>query len=323
MKTILVPTDFSECALYALNYACYLAEKTNSRIILLHVLNVFQIDSPVREGELWMKRQQTAERLTEEVPLMLELLRSVRRKMNALMNLPQCKKISMMDSIETGNIGTRVNASAKKNNADMIVMGTHGTSGLNEIFLGSNAEHVVRDVEIPVLSVKEGHVKPEIKTIVFATDFSEETNLIFPSIKNFAEIFNAEVHLVKISSAPNSAKRGEMKKMLSKFVSGNEKNISTHFYYHQIKEAGIRYFADAVNADLITLGTHGRHGLALFFRGSVAEDVVNHSPLPVLTINFHKKQLKKMQSGKKINAEETLEETKISETLFSGHIPAL
>ena len=326
MKTILVPTDFSECAEHALNYACYIAEKTNSKIILLHVLPAEEIESNLASESEWMGGAWAGEHSDISAPAMMRLLKATKRKMSTLMSLSSCKKISIMDVIEIGRVNRMINVSVKKHNADMIVMGTHGTSGLNEIFIGSNTEHVVRDAEVPVLAVKEGHELPEIKNIVFATDFSTETDLIFPSVKNFADIFNANLHLVKIINTPVARKQKEMQFMIEEFMKGmNENKVSTHIYYHDVKDAGIRNFAETVHADLIALGTHGRHGLARFFKGSIAENLVNHAAVPVLTINFHKKQLEKISKikGTKNNVEEEVAEGIISETFYSGHVPSI
>ncbi len=323
MKTILVPTDFSECAEHALYYACHIAEKTNAKIILLHVLEQEKIETSFYESE-WMGQGWAGERSDVAVPAMMRLMKEVKKKMSAWMDFPQCRNISMIDRIEIGRVNRMIIRAAGKHKADMIVMGTHGTSGWNEIFIGSNAEHIVRDAEIPVLAVKENHTAPQIKNIVFATDFSNETDLVFSSIKNFAEIFDAKIQIVKIMSAPTLRGKQEMDKLFENILgeAHNEK-ISTHTYYHNQKEIGIRNFAQTVNADLIALGTHGRHGLARFFKGSIAENLVNHAPLPVLTINFHKKQLEGRQPLRKVSAEDQIAESMIPETYFSGHVPSI
>lgn len=323
MKTLLVPTDFSECAEHALRYACCIAEKTNSKIILLHVLSSAKPKVSYYDSA-WMGAGWAGAKTEAEVPAMMALMKDVKRKMSRLMASQGNRKLFMIDFIEIGKVNKMVNETAEKHRADLIVMGTHGTSGLNEIFIGSNTEHVVRDAEIPVLAVKKGNENPEIKNIVFATDFSNETDLVFPSVKKFADIFDAKIHLVKIMSASSFRQQQNLKKMFENFRNENQpQKISTHVYYHDQKETGIRHFADAIDADIITLGTHGRHGLARFFKGSIAENLVNHAAIPVLTLNFRKKQEKKISRGKFINPEEEMAESIIPETYYSGHIPSI
>ena len=82
----------------------------------------------------------------------------------------------------------------------------------------------------------------------------------------------------------------ETEKQIEKFRSKSALyDYSVSIYYADSKEDGIRYAAESSGADIIALGTHGRHGLAHLFKGSIAEDVVSHASLPVLTLNFHKK----------------------------------
>ena len=272
MKTILVPTDFSECAEHALKHACVLARKTKAKIILLNVI--------VSDN-------------SENAPFMMALLKETKKKMNRLKELPIWNKVEMRDFIEVGDVSEKVNAAAKKHKADIIVMGTHGAKGLNDVLIGSNAERVVRDAEVPVLSIQDGKENMQIKNIVFATDFSEETKLVFPFIKSFADVFEAKCHLLKIIADSNFKARNLAKKEGEHFLKENGfgKYPITILSDFKSKASGISRFAEVNKADVIALGTHGRHGLAHFLKGSIAEDVVNYSFLPVLTVNFHKKML--------------------------------
>jgi nucleotide-binding universal stress UspA family protein len=319
MKTLLVPTDFSKCAEYALDYACFIAQKTNSRVILLHVLPPVDTEAYTPGGE-WMGGSWAGESGVPGTPLMMGLLKETRKKIARAMDIPACKTITIQDVIETGAVSDQVNAAVQKYKADMIVMGTHGTGGFNEALIGSNAERVVRDAAVPVLSVKEPREKITIDTIVFATDFSEETDLVFPYVKNFADIFNARIRLVKVLSSPSRTAQQDMQEETERIKNEEPgKDYSVTFYYHSGKETGIRHFAQAIEADLIALGTHGRHGLARFFMGSVAESLVNHSPLPVLTINIHKNRMRE----KKATEVELIEKNILLESSYSGHVPSI
>ena len=85
----------------------------------------------------------------------------------------------------------------------------------------------------------------------------------------------------------------ETQKSINRFKKiADAQEYPAFIYYDDVKQEGIRRYANIVQADMIALGTHGRHGLTLFFNGSIAEDLVNHSLLPVLTINIHKKLMK-------------------------------
>lgn len=278
MKTILVPTDFSECAKHALDYAHTIAKKTKAKIILLHI-----VQSPNHSSSL------------SEVPYMMGFLNKTKKKMKSLISSLKASEIEITDVVETGDVSKTINLASKKHKADLIVMGTHGAKGMNEVFIGSNASHVVRDAEIPVLTVNDGKQNTEINNIVFATDFTEETNLVFPFIKYFAGIFGAKIHLLKIVTDSDLTELLEAKKESKKFKDENNFDEYPVQIIHHLtsKDKGIRRFAELIHADMIALGTHGRHGLSRFFKGSVAENMVNHAVLPVLTVNFHKKILTK------------------------------
>lgn len=289
MKTILVPTDFSECSKHALDYALAIAQKTKAQLILLHVVQSPHNSASFPKTGKWMDDEDTE----GQVPYMMKFLKGVKRKMKTIIISVKAEGIKITDAVETGDVTQTIILASPKYKADLIVMGTHGAKEVNDVFIGSNASQVVRDAEIPVLTVNDGKQNTEIRNIVFATDFSEEANLVFPFIKYFAGLFGAKIHLLKIVT--NSDLTEEAKKESQTFK--DENNLDEYpvqiLHNLQSKHEGIRRFASLLNADLIALGTHGRHGLARFFKGSVAEDVVNRATLPVLTINFHKKILTK------------------------------
>lgn len=282
MKTILVPTDFSECSASAYNYATMLAEKTKATIYLLHILDI-----PVPSQSTANGRETTA-----DTHFMMEMMKLTRSRMSKIRNGKTFKNTDVKEIIEVGSIQTKIFDAAKKYKADIIIMGTHGVNGLRPAFIGTNAEKVVRDVEIPVLSIKHTVKNPRIGTILFATDFSKETEYVLRAISRIADLFGAKLVLTKIITPAKFESTMETEKQTESFRMKSELyNYSTHIYYARDKEDGIRQVADRLGANMIALGTHGRHGLAHLFKGSIAESVVNHASLPVLTLNFHKKQM--------------------------------
>ena len=166
-------------------------------------------------------------------------------------------------------------------------MGSHGTSGIEELLIGSNAEKVVRLSEIPVLILKKNINELHFENFVFASDFSEETKQPFEKMIEFAEIFSAKLFLVMIST-PNSFKNTiDAEKKMKKFVKNFEiQNYTLNIFNDTNIENGIINFSKKVNADLIGLCTHGRTGLAHFFNGSISEDLVNHATKPVITFKI-------------------------------------
>ena len=178
-------------------------------------------------------------------------------------------------------------AIAKKNKIDLIVMGSHGSSGIEELLIGSNTEKVVRLSDIPVLVIKKDIGKFEGKNFVFASDFSNEIKKPFKKMIEFTKIFDANLFLVMIST-PNSFKPTLLaEKIMSDFIADLDiQNYSLHIFNDVNVESGILNFSNAINADLIGLCTHGRTGLAHFFNGSISEDLVNHAVKPVITFKI-------------------------------------
>jgi nucleotide-binding universal stress UspA family protein len=197
--------------------------------------------------------------------------------------------IEIDEVIETGSVVDHILHIIEKLQPDVVVMGTQGIHGMEETFIGSNTEKVVRSVNIPVITVKQPVKDPELKTIVFASDFSKEAEEVFPVIRDFATLFNAQIHLVKVNTPSlfetTRKSKDDIKRFLAAIGAGE---LPFTIYNDKRKDEGIILFADEIGADLIALGTHGREGLSRYFNHSLAEKLVNHAPLPVLTANIHK-----------------------------------
>lgn len=282
MKNILVPTDFSPCSTVAHSYAAMLAEKTGAVINLITVLEIGQ-STPATTG---MVNVET----TGDYQYMMSLMKLTQARMKNVHNSKVFKNVEVNDHIIIGGASEKIVEASKKLKADMIVMGTHGMSGVSEKFIGSNAERVVRNAGVPVLSVKNDIKNPKIDKILFATDFSKEAESVLPEINKMADLMKAKLVLSKIITPGDYQSTSESEKEIEEF---REKtgiyNYIAQIHYAYSREEGIRTAAEAVGANMIAMGTHGRHGLAQLFKGSIAESVVNRAPIPVLTINFTKK----------------------------------
>jgi nucleotide-binding universal stress UspA family protein len=283
MKKILVPTDFSDYSRIALQFAANLAQRTSAGIYLIHVFDDNGADQPGSVGSgAWMGGAET-----DSIPMVLAHLRFIKTQMQRFINESGVPGVNIYHNVEGGVPHIKINHAAERYEADLIVMGTHGASGFQEMFIGTTTEKVVHYATRPVLSIKE-NVNFNPAKIVFATDFSDETDEVFASVKNFAEIFNSDIHFLNVNTA--DVNRDQMAARIEQFrEQNNAAHIPYTIYNDKKTEAGILHFAKRMNADLIAIGTHGRHGLARLFNPSISEELVNHSFLPVLTINFKKK----------------------------------
>jgi nucleotide-binding universal stress UspA family protein len=165
MQRILVPVDFSEPSVYALEVAAKIAKQKQAEIALLHMLRLSEAVLTKDEGQEY-----------EEAKYCMEL---ARKRFKPFLNKPYLKDIKIRKIVQNYKIFKESNKVAQEQHIDLIVMGSHGTSGLNEFFVGSNTEKVVRSSNLPVLVVKIPNPDFMIKNILFACDFTDDTILAF------------------------------------------------------------------------------------------------------------------------------------------------
>jgi len=274
MKKILVPTDFSDHAEYALKVAAQIARENDGEIILLHMLELpGQGSDAVGTGS--------------DIPEIMFFKNKAIEKLESLMDLSYLEGIQVSEVIQFEKAFEGIINIGHKNNVDLIVMGSHGASGFQEMFIGSNTEKVVRSSDVPVLVIKKEDADFSVQKFVFASDFTDEIKSSFSKVVDFANKFKAHLNLVMINT-PNNFKSTEVaKKIMADFIgSFNVSDYTTHIYNDTNVEKGILNFAKSINADLIGMSTHGRKGLSHFFNGSISEDLVNHAQRPVVTFKI-------------------------------------
>ncbi|MCA0130989.1 universal stress protein [Winogradskyella alexanderae] len=274
MNRILVPTDFSEQAENALKVAAMLAKPNNAEIYLLHMMEIpmQQID-PINAHS--------------DVPEALFFMKLAHKKFEDLMDSDFLEGITVHETVKADLTFNEIKEACKEFNIDMIVMGSHGAKGIKEMFVGSNAEKVVRTSEVPVLVIKNKHQSFIVNDFVFASDFKNDNRETYKQAVQFAESFGARIHLLMVNTASNFITTIEAKERIHDFISGQSfDNYSINIYNDISVEQGILNFSKDVNADLIGISTHGRQGIAHFFNGSISEDLVNHAKRPVITFKI-------------------------------------
>ena len=273
MKTIIVPIDFSEQSEYAMKVAASLSKKHNSEILVLHMLELNQAIISSTEG---FYQEQT-----------VFLLKLAEKRMNEFLEKPYLKGIKITPIIKHFKVFGEVNEVAEKHKADLVVMGSHGTDGLREIFVGSNAEKVVRHSDIPVLVVKDEIKDFKVSDFVFANDFHKDNVQAFRRAVDFAKKLNARMHLVYVNTPGDDfLSTKDIYKRVSTFLQSANSGMKVEIYNDYSVERGVLNFSEDMNADVIGIPTHGRKGLSHFFMGSIGEDIANHSKIPVITFKI-------------------------------------
>jgi len=276
MKRILVPVDFSKEAECAARVAAKIAKKTGSDIYLLHMLElpVNTIDPAEMSG-------------IRSEPQVIFFMKSAHEKFAKFKKLPFFKGIKVVENVQFHHAFSGIIAESEKNKIDLIVMGSQGASGLQEMFIGSNTEKVVRRSKVPVLVVKKEKKNFEINNIVFASDFTIESKKTFQKVIDFANLFDAKIHLLYVNTIHNFSTTKHIESKLDKFIKDFKIKEYTRRIYNDVSiEKGILSYSRDIKADLIALNTHGRSGLSQLFNGSIGQELANHALRPVITFKI-------------------------------------
>ena len=278
MNKILIPIDFSEFSENALEVAAKLAKKFNTDLIVLHMLGLSEAIFTKDETQEFMEAQY--------------YMKLAKKRFNTFLDKPFLKGIKVFETVQNYKDFNEINEIVKEQDIDLVVMGSHGASGLSGLFVGSNTEKVVRTCEVPVLVIKKRRENFDIKEAIFASDFEVENITAYNRAIKFFKMLGAKVHLVYVNR-PNQYFRNnvEINEQIELFMSvahhgDNTGEGKVTILNDYTIEEGIYNYAKSVDADIIALPTHGRKGLAHFFKGSIGEDIANHSDLPVITFKI-------------------------------------
>jgi len=303
IKQILYPTDFSGTAQYAGRYASMLAREVGARLHILHVTvpSLAGISRSEMPG-LELSRLYKAGRDQAEAHLK-ELLQS-----------EDFQGLELETTLTSGTIEDEILNAAVKDQTDLIVMGTHGRTGLAHALLGSVAEKVIRTAPCPVFAVRHPELSietpwgsvlpgkrkakeaPKLHTILIPLDGSALAEAILPRVKEFAKPFAAHLLLLRVAMAvppfPIGIDPIDLERMVmdeaGSYLSAKQKELEWEGFsagivvqYGNAAEKILEY-VESHEVDLIAMTTHGRSGLRRWFLGSVAEKVLRDSDTPVL-----------------------------------------
>jgi nucleotide-binding universal stress UspA family protein len=272
MKQILVAIDFSKCSIHALEYAISLANSVRANILMVWV------DNTKSEESVFMEPADTNRK-------------EISRSFDDLLSTYSSKleKGEITYKIRKGKVHVEVANQAKYSDAMLVIAGTHGVTGFEEFWIGSNAYRIVTYAPCPVITIRAGfEFKPEMKKIIIPIDSTLETRQKVPFATSMAHIFDAELHVLSLYSTTISAVRYK--------VDNYSKQVKTYLESEKVKfqmatieadnitNATIDY-ATEIDADLIAIMTEQETTTANLFLGAYAQQMVNHSPIPVLSLH--------------------------------------
>lgn len=275
INKVLIPLDFSDTSKLALDHAVHICKKFDADLHLLHVYTSSNV-------EVLPNLESTGFNVNAQ-----EIKNVITEELNKIGNdIYEKHKLGYQIEVRDGSISKEISKTATEVKADLIVMGTHGVSGFEEFFLGSNAYRTVTASTVPVLTI-QGHAKSEgYGKIVMPIDSSKHSRDKVTQVVAFAKAFNAKVYIAGLITEEHEEE--------SKVFNLKVKQVQEHFeakgvdfeteiiHGDDIAKMTIKY-SEKVGADLVIVMTEQEASTGLFM-GPYAQQVVNHSKIPILSV---------------------------------------
>lgn len=271
MKNIIVAMDFSKGAMHALDYAIKIANNTKSNILLVWVdsQNTMETNSLVGKNEVRHDAKIEMQRIIDEKA---DLLKG--------------GKISI--KLRKGKVYRELALQAKASESGLIVVGTHGISGFEEFWIGSNAYKIISYAGCPVVSVRYDYdIEKPIKTIVVPIDNSIDSTKKIPMAAKLAKAFGAEIHLLSVyttnlESIKKKVTRATME--AEKYLTKENVTYLCQFIQSQNLPASVVNYANQVNGDVIVIMTDQEKASHSILVGDYSQKIINISALPILSV---------------------------------------
>jgi nucleotide-binding universal stress UspA family protein len=249
-KHILVPVDGSAQSMVAFRSAVAFAQKFGSELTAVHI-----------------------EENSDEEGLKAKLG-------------PHSQGVSYRYVHKSGSVFKGILSASEEIEASLIIMGTHGVTGFQEFWMGSNAYKVVSSAKCPVLTMREEKTS-DIRTVVMPIDTSFESRQKAPYAVALAKKFGATIHVLGVSVDKDKETEYQVAAYTRQVLhSFDEEGIN---YVHETRLGGnitniTQEYAASVKADVILIMTEQEPQIGSFFLGKFAQQMVNHSLVPVMSI---------------------------------------
>lgn len=273
MKKIVIPIDFSECSEYALKAGALFAKKYDVSLTLVHM-----IEMPYGYST----------HDSEHGKSVAFMLKFAQMNFDKFIDKDYLEDVEIKVIIKHYALFPEVGNIAVEEDADLILMGTHGVTKYENLLSGSNTEQVLKNSSIPVLVVKNELESIDFDKVVYVSDFKLESVKAYQRAKVFYDIIGIKPTLLFINTPSSFVSTKEMETRFETFLmngDGNLDNLENFVNYddNTVLE-GVNYFIEKNNTNLVTVATHGKSTLSKFFNHSVSLDIANNVETPVLTL---------------------------------------
>jgi len=270
MYHIIVPIDFSEESIKGLELAILVAKKTDCEIQMVYVQKKSLDYNPgTRDGEYKFAEKKFKEIVKAYQPL-----------------LPKTVKLGYI--IKSGRIYREVVNQAESFEESFIVASTHGASGFEQFFIGSNAFKIVLATSRPVITLQGNKLPHSIKKIVLPLDITIDTRQKVPFTSDIAKWFGAEVHVVTVTAYKTDdavKKLNSYSAQVCEYLNAKGIKNTTEMLVGANYTDIILEYATKVNASMISIMTEQSVDVSNFVLGSFAQQMLNKSTIPVVCMN--------------------------------------
>jgi nucleotide-binding universal stress UspA family protein len=273
MKTIISAVDFSDCSINALEHAVSIAKHSGSNLLMLWVNNPYTTKTILSSD------------------MSDDLVEEVEHQFTKLINKysPELPESKIDYIIREGKVYKEVVNQARESEAWLIVAGTHGSSGFEELWMGSNANRIVTAAPCPIITIRSGvEISRKLERIVMPMDNTMETRQKVPFTCELAQAFDAEVYILAIFTTTIEEIRDKVQiyaKQASKYLKENGvKHQIIELEAENLSTTTMEY-AKKIDANLISIMTEQEKTAINLWLGPYAQQMVHHSPIPVLSIH--------------------------------------
>lgn len=271
-KVIVVGIDFSDCSINALDHAIDIANRAQADVMMV-----------------WVNRPETGKEIYKVDPGQI-----INEASKRFEDLKQSRQVGLSGGkisyqIRKGKVYKEIVQAAEEVDAFLIVVGTHGASGFEEFWIGSNANRIVSAAERPIITIRGGiDMNIPISRIVMPIDSTVESRQKVPFTTLLAKYYKAEIHVLTLFSSPLE----ELRDVVREYVN----QVKLYLTENQIKHTVVELEADnltditidyaiKIDANLISIMDEQETTTANIWLGPYAQQMVNHSPIPVLCIH--------------------------------------
>lgn len=271
-KTILVGIDFSDCSINALEHAVNIAKKGTADVVIV-----------------WVNKPDNTQNIYNIANT--DVLAEATKRLEKLVAEHQPKlpngKVSFIT--RSGKVYQEIVAAAEEMDVFLIVIGTHGSSGFEEFWIGSNANRIVSATERPIITIRGGvDIKRTITKIVMPIDSTLETRQKVPITALLAKYYEAEIHIL----ATHITTVEDVRQRIRDYIGQVERYLKENYIRYVVAEveagnvtdATIEY-ATGIGANLISIMDEQEKTASNIWLGPYAQQMVNHSPIPVLIVH--------------------------------------